>query len=196
MGDLDFTGRLREAARAGNHDALNALVPIVYDELRRIAHRQLRRERPDHTLSTTALVNEAYLRLVKSGRVQWHDRAHFLAVAARVMRRVLIDYARGRRRDKRGGADLRVSLAEAADVPAMPAEDLIELDDALAKLEAENERCCRVVECRCFGGLSVEETAAALHISPATVKRDWTYSRAWLSRELGRMSSQSAASTE
>jgi RNA polymerase sigma factor (TIGR02999 family) len=139
-------------------------------------------------LNTTALVNETYLRLVNVDRVKWNGRAHFLAVAARVMRRVLIDYARARGRDKRGGDAVRVSLSDAAELLAAEggAEDMAELEEALARLEAMNERQCRVVECRCFGGLSVEETAEALGTSPATVKRDWAFSRAWLNRELGR----------
>jgi len=165
---------------------LDQLVPIVYDELRHIAHRHLQDERPGHTLNTTALVHEAYLRLTEVERVQWQDRAHFVAVASRVMRRVLVDYARARGRDKRGGGAVPVPLIEALDVPAGQARDLTDLDEALERLEAVNERLCRVVECRCFGGMSVEETATALGISEATVKRDWTFSRAWLNRQLAR----------
>ena len=170
----------------GRPEALDQLVPIVYDDLRRIAHRQLRDERPGHTLNTTALVHEAYLRLTDIERVEWRDRAHFVAVAARVMRRVLVDYARSRLRDKRGRGAVPVPLIEALDVPVRQAEDLSDLDEALQRLEAMNQRQCRVVECRCFGGLSVEETALALAISEATVKRDWAFSRAWLNREMRR----------
>jgi RNA polymerase sigma factor (TIGR02999 family) len=187
MHEPEVSTLLDELSR-GNREALDRLVPIVYEELRRIAHGQLGHERPGHTLNTTALVNETYLRLVNVDRVKWNGRAHFLAVAARVMRRVLIDYARARGRDKRGGDAVRVSLSDAAELLAAEggAEDMAELEEALARLEAMNERQCRVVECRCFAGLSVEETAEALGTSPATVKRDWAFSRAWLNRELGR----------
>jgi RNA polymerase sigma factor (TIGR02999 family) len=185
MRDNDVTALLADLSQ-GNREALDRLIPIVYDELRRIAHGQLGHERAGHTLNTTALVNETYLRLVDVNRVQWTGRAHFLAVAARVMRRVLIDYARARGREKRGGNPVRVSLTDASDVPAVPADDMLELDEALSRLEALNERQCRVVECRCFAGMSVEETAEVLGTSPATVKRDWAFSRAWLNRELGR----------
>lgn len=179
----DITQLLRELSQ-GRRDALDRLMPIVYHELRRIAHGQLRRERPGHTLNTTALVHEAYLKLVNIRQVEWRDRAHFFAVAARVMRRVLIDYARARKREKRGGEAVQVPLVEALELPVGQADDLLALDDALARLERQNERQCRVVECRCFAGLSLEETAAALGTSVATVKRDWTFSRAWLNREL------------
>src|SRR5213592_45731 len=175
---------LRELSQ-GEPGALDRLIPVVYDELRRIAHGQLQGERSGHTLSTTALVHETYLRLVQIDRVEWRDRSHFFAVAARVMRRVLIDYARARQREKRGGDAVHVPLAEAQDIPlGRAADDLLALDEALARLETQSERQCRVVECRCFAGMTVEETAAALGISVATVKRDWTFSRAWLNREL------------
>ncbi len=180
-----ISGLLRDLSE-GRPGALDQLVPIVYEELRRIAHRQLRDERPGHTLNTTALVHEAYMRLTGIERVEWQDRAHFLAVAARVMRRVLVDYARSRGRDKRGGGAVPVPLIDALDVPAGQAEDLTDLDEALERLGALSQRQCHVVECRCFGGMSVEETATALGISEATVKRDWAFSRAWLNRELGR----------
>ncbi len=179
----DITQLLHELSQ-GSPDALDRLMPIVYHELRRIAHGQLRRERPGHTLNTTALVHEAYLKLVNIRQVEWRDRAHFFAVAARVMRRVLIDYARARKREKRGGEAVQVPLVEALDLPVEQADDLLALDDALARLEKQSERQCRVVECRCFAGLSLEETAAALGTSVATVKRDWNFSRAWLNREL------------
>ncbi len=180
----DITGLLHELSR-GRPDVLERLIPIVYGELRRIAHAQLRGERPGHTLNTTALVHEAYLKLTNLRQVEWRDRAHFFAMAARLMRRILIDYARARKRDKRGGDAVHVPLAEALDIPGRVAvDDLLALDEALARLEAHSERQCRVVECRCFAGLTLDETAEALGISVATVKRDWTFSRAWLNREL------------
>lgn len=183
-GEPEITGLLRELAEGQPH-ALDRLMPIVYDELRRIAHGQLRHERASHTLSTTALVHEAYLKLVGLREIDWRHRAHFFAFAARLMRRILIDYARTRSRAKRGGALAPVPLDEALRVPVEQAEALTALDEALERLEARNQRQCRVVECRCFAGLSVEETAAALGTSVATVKRDWAFSRAWLNRELG-----------
>jgi RNA polymerase sigma factor (TIGR02999 family) len=177
------TQLLRDASQ-GHREALDRLIPLVYDELRRIAESHLRRERPGHTLSTTALVHEAYLKLVDVTELQWQDRAHFFAMAARQMRRILIDHARTRGRAKRGGGELNVPLDEAMHVSSGDSEGLLMLDAALVKLEALNERQCRVVECRCFVGLSVEETAEALGTSPTTVKRDWTLARAWLNREL------------
>lgn len=176
---------LLQALSQGEPGALDRVLPIVYDELRRIAHGELRREQPGHTLNTTALVHEAYLRLVKIDRVEWRDRAHFFAAAAQVMRRVLIDYARTKKRAKRGGdAAVQVPLSETLDALVRQPEDLLTLEEALARLEARSLRQCRVVECRCFSGMSVEETAAALDTSPATVKRDWAFARAWLNREL------------
>lgn len=177
----------------GRPDALDRLVPLVYDELRRIADAQLRRERPDHTLSTTALVHEAYLKLIDVTQIEWQGRAHFFAMAARQMRRILIDHARARGREKRGGGAPLVSLDEAADVPVGDPESLLLVDAALEKLERLNERQCRVVECRCFVGLSVEETAEALGTSPTTVKRDWIVARAWLNRELAETSAADGA---
>lgn len=190
------TTRLLRELSQGRRDALDDLMPVVYDELRRIAHAQLRRERPGHTLSTTAVVHEAYLRLVHIDQVEWQDRAHFFAMASRVMRRILIDYARTRKRDKRGGDAVQVPLAEALDVPVQQAEDLLALNEALERLEAASERQCRVVEYRCFGGLSVEETATVLGTSPATVKRDWAFSRAWLNRELRPSGETTAGGTD
>lgn len=192
----DITGRLRELSQ-GRAEVLDRLMPIVYDKLRRIAHAQLRGERPEHTLNTTALVNEAYLKLVNVRQVQWRDRAHFFAMAARLMRRILIDYARARQREKRGGDAVHVPLAEAQDIPlGRAADDLLALDEALARLETQSERQCRVVECRCFAGMTLEETAAALGISVATVKRDWTFSRAWLNRELASSDGSPAADAQ
>jgi RNA polymerase sigma-70 factor (ECF subfamily) len=163
------------------------MFPLVYDELRRIAARAMRGERPDHTLCATALVNEAWLEISKLTRIQWQNRSHFLAIAAQAMRRVLIDYAVARRRLKRGGGQTIQPLdadAVAIAVVAEQADDVIALDEALERLTAMNERHARIVECRFFGGMSVEETAEALDISPATVKRDWALARAWLNREL------------
>jgi RNA polymerase sigma factor (TIGR02999 family) len=161
------------------------MFPVVYDELRRIAARAMRRERPDHTLCATALVNEAWLELSKLTRLQWQNRSHFLAIAAQAMRRVLIDHAVARRRLKRGGGQAVQSLdADAVALVVEQADDMLALDEALQRLTAMNERHARIVECRFFGGMSVEETAEALGISPATVKRDWALARAWLNREL------------
>src|SRR5262245_1213226 len=160
------------AWRAGDGSALDNLFPHVYEEMRRIAHRQLGRERPDHILSTTALVHEAYLKLVDHSRLQWNDRAHFFAIAARAMRRILVDQARRRGALKRGGARERVSLEDAPLSTEQRAETLLALDDALVRLAAVDERVSRVVECRFFGGLTEEETAQALGITARTVRRD------------------------
>ena len=164
----------------GDTDALESLVPLVYDELRQIASRHLRSERDDHTLNTTALVHEAYERLVDQSRVEWQNRAHFFAIASTAMRRILLMYARSRNRQKRGGGVRPVELDEALVLTDATAEILIELDDALSKLERVDERMVKVVECRYFGGLTIEESAAALSVSPATVKREWRAARAWL----------------
>jgi RNA polymerase sigma-70 factor (ECF subfamily) len=185
MGDTSEITQLLLQVSLGRREALDRLIPLVYDELRSLAHLQLRRERPGHTLNTSALVNEAYLKLINVREVQWRDRAHFFAMAARLMRRVLIDYARARKRDKRGGDVVVVTLEDAMGITGDRADELVALDDALARLEAISERQCRVVEYRCFAGLSVEETAAVLQTSAATVKRDWAFARAWLNRELG-----------
>jgi RNA polymerase sigma-70 factor, ECF subfamily len=179
----DVTELLLASAR-GDAEARDHLMAIVYDELRGIARRQLRHERSDHTLQATALVNEAYLKLVKLDRIQWQNRAHFFAIAAQAIRRVLVDHATARRRKKRGGEWQAVSLEEAAELFDVQAEEMLGLDDALRRLEAIYPRQARVVECRFFGGLSIEETAAALDISPRTVKRDWELARAWLFQEL------------
>ena len=161
---------------------------LVYKELHQLAARKLRGERDGHTLSTTALVNEAWIELNKLNRIQWQNRGHFLAVAAQAMRRILIDYAVARRREKRGGGQALVSL-DAGDALAVAherADELVELDEALDRLQNISGRQARIVECRFYGGMSVEETADALGISPATVKREWTLARAWLNRELQR----------
>lgn len=168
----------------GSDSALRELVPVVHAELRRIAHRQMRRERDDHTLQTTALVNEAYVRLIDLTRVRWQDRLHFFAMASRLMRRVLVDHARSRQYLKRGGGAVRVSLDEAQCGTDERGPDLVALDDALDALAMVDERKSRVVEMRFFGGLSVAETAEALGVSPETVMRDWRLAKAWLLREL------------
>jgi RNA polymerase sigma factor (TIGR02999 family) len=165
--------------------ARERIVPIVYDELRRLAHHYMRGERPGHTLQTTALVNEVYLRLVGIKTLQWRDRAHFFAMAGTLMRRILVDYARQRGRDKRGGGVSVTSLDETI-VGPQPSVDLIALDEALQQLAAIDPQQGRVVELRFFAGLSVEETAEALAISAATVKRDWSTAKLWLYRELKR----------
>jgi RNA polymerase sigma factor (TIGR02999 family) len=168
----------------GDDEALAQLVPRVYDELRRIAHHHLRAERPGRTLQTTALVHEAYLRLVDTRRVRWESRAHFLSVAAQAMRRILVDAARARGARKRGGGAAIVPLDEAALLAPQREASLIALDEALTALAAVDPRKSRVVELRYFGGLSVEETAAVLHVSPETVHRDWRVAKAWLLRAL------------
>lgn len=185
MGEPSEITQLLLQLSLGRREALDRLMPVVYDELRSVAQAQLRGERPGHTLNTTALVHEAYLKLINVREVQWRDRAHFFAMAARLMRRILIDYARARKRDKRGGDIVPVTLEETLAVSGDRADDLVALDDALARLELISDRQCRVVEFRCFAGLSVEETAEVLETSPATVKRDWAFARAWLNRELG-----------
>jgi RNA polymerase sigma factor (TIGR02999 family) len=172
--------RLIQEHRHGSRDALDRLFPLVYDELRRMAHRALLRERASHTLSTTALVHEAYVRLVDQERATWYDRAHFLALAATAMRRILVDYARRQKRLKRGGERRPVTLDDAMLVADQRADTLLALDEALSGLGALNERLSRVVECRFFAGLTTEETAAALQVTTRTVERDWQKARAWL----------------
>jgi RNA polymerase sigma-70 factor (ECF subfamily) len=167
----------------GDQNALDKLAPIVYDELRRLARYYLHRERPGHSLQATALVNEAYLRLVDYKRMRWENRAHFFAVSAQLMRRILIDHAR-RHNLKRGGGVQHVELEEMAVVGGDRAENLVALDEALQSLAHMDARKARVVELRFFGGLSVEETAEVLQISPVTVMRDWSSARAWLYREM------------
>jgi RNA polymerase sigma factor (TIGR02999 family) len=174
------------AWRAGDEGALGRIVPLVQEELRQIARRCLRSERPDHSLQATALVNEAYLRLIDARRVNWQNRMHFLAMSARLMRRVLVDYARTKGAEKRGGDMVKVSLSEAADRADDLGADVVALNDALETLEKIDERKGRIVELRFFAGLSVEETAAVLDVSPQTVARDWTFAKAWLRHELKR----------
>jgi RNA polymerase sigma factor (TIGR02999 family) len=188
----DVTGLL-VALREGDKEAADLLVEAVYSDLRKKAAAFLRRERPGHTLQPTALVHETYLRLVDQKRVVWQSRAHFLGVAAEMMRRILVDHARNRKARKRGGSRTRVTLDEALASSGPRALDLIALDDALNELAALDPRQSRVVELRAFGGLSVEETAEVMEISPATVKRYWAFSRAWLAR---RMAGRDPAPTE
>jgi RNA polymerase sigma-70 factor (ECF subfamily) len=170
--------------REGDKTALDKLTPLVYDELRRIAHRYVRRERNGHTLQTTALVNEAYMRLAGERKIEWENRAHFFAVTARIMRHILTDYARRRSYAKRGGEALQVSLAEAYVMSQERAAELIVLDEALAELAKLDPRKSRVVELRYFGGLSLEETAEVLEVSLMTVRRDWRAAKAWLFRSM------------
>jgi len=179
----DVTRVLAEMRRAG-HGNLDPLLPVVYGELQRLAQRQLRSERSDHTLQTADLVHEAYLKLSALGHIEWQNRAQFFAIAAQAMRRVLVNYAVRRTRSKRGGKRYQVPLDDAMIVCEAQSYEVLALNDALSQLEAINERLSRIVECRYFAGLSIEETAEALGISPATVKRDWTMARAWLHRSL------------
>ena len=177
--------QLLKAWGDGDQAALDALMPVVQQELHRLAVRYMADERPGHVLQATALVNEAYVRLVDWKDVRWQNRAHFFAMAAQIMRRVLVDAARTRRRAKRGHGQLHVSLSEAAQVPTTTdGFDLVALDDALKTLEALDARQSRVIELRFFGGLSLEETAHVLDVSVGTVRRDWSLARAWLYREL------------
>lgn len=170
--------------RRGDPEAMDRLFPLVYEELRGIAHRLLRDERPDHTLGTTGLVHETYLKLVDRTRVEWQDRGHFFAAAARAMRRVLVDYARRYRALRRGGGLQRVSLGDEALVAAQRSEVLLALDEALEQLAVLNPRLSQVVECRYFAGLTEQETAEALGVTTRTVERDWAKARGWLSLEL------------
>ncbi|MDX2030334.1 MAG: sigma-70 family RNA polymerase sigma factor [Blastocatellia bacterium] len=168
----------------GDRDALESLLPLVEAKLRELARYHMRREGPGHLLQTTALVNEAFLRLIDQNRVHWQNRAHFFGISARIMRRILLNHARDQKREKRGGGAMQVSLSKADEVATNASEELIALDEALTRLERIDERKCRVVELRFFGGLSVEETAEVLGVSPVTVIRDWTMARAWLAREV------------
>jgi RNA polymerase sigma-70 factor, ECF subfamily len=178
--------RLLRAWGDGDPSALDRLMPLVEDELRRLARAYMRRERKNHTLQATALVNEAFVRLVDAQGLAWQDRAHFIGVSARLMRRVLVDHARARGYAKRGGNLQRVTLDGAPLVSAAPRIDLVDLDRALEALGATDPRKSRVVELRYFGGLTVEETAEVLHVSADTIHRDWRLARLWLLRELGR----------
>ena len=172
----------------GDQTALDQLVPLVNEELRRLARGYMRRERPGHTLQTTALVNEAYLRLVDQKHMHWQNRAHFLAIAAQLMRRILVDYARRRQYQKRGGGAIQVTLGHADEAANERPPDLVALDEALAGLAEIDPRRSRVVELRFFGGLSIEETAEVLKVSPTAVERDWTIAKAWLHMTVNRQS--------
>jgi len=181
--DLQPTELLR-AWSQGDESARERLIPLLYGELYRLARRYMRQERPDHTLQATALVNEAYLRLIDVNQVEWRNRTHFLALASQMMRRILVESARNRRRQKRGGGAVRVSMEDIGDVPEPKERDVVALSDALAALATFDGRMSQVVELRFFGGLSVEETANVLNVSPETVMRDWKTAKAWLLREL------------
>ena len=181
--DNDITGLLINWSN-GDQAALGTLLPLVERELHRLAHSYMRREDPDHTLQTTALINETYLRLVDQKRVKWQNRAHFFGIAAQIMRRFLSNYARDHNRAKRGGRAIHVSLSSVAVMAGEKAKELIALDEALEKLALLDERKSRVVELRHYGGLSVKETAEVLNVSDVTVLRDWRYARAWLLREI------------
>jgi RNA polymerase sigma factor (TIGR02999 family) len=174
----------------GDEDARDALIPLIYNELRRIARRHLRHERPDHTLQSAALVNEAYLRLIGQKTPEWQNRAHFFGVAAQMMRHILVDHARNRRAVKRGAGAPRLSLDPEIALPQKPELDLVALDGALDKLAGLDPRESRVIELRFFGGLSIEETAVVMGISPRTVKREWATARAWLRLEMKKDASE------
>jgi RNA polymerase sigma factor (TIGR02999 family) len=176
--------RLLAAWGAGDEAARDQLMPLVYDELRRLAHRYMNRERLGHTLQTSALVHEAFLKLVDQRDARWQNRAHFFAIAAQSMRRILVDYARSRRYKKRGGDGCRVELEEAMIVSRERAAEVIALDDALKGLAEFDARKSQIVELRFFAGLSIDETAAVLNVSPGTVMRDWTLAKAWLKKEM------------
>lgn len=180
---IDVTGLLLDWGN-GEKDALDSLLPLIYNELRRVAESYLRRDRPGHTLQATALVNEAFLRLIDQNQVNWQNRAHFFGAAANLMRQILIQHARANHAAKRGGERQKLYLDEAGDVAQSSDLDLVALDDALRDLETIAPRQCRIVELRYFGGLNIEETGEVLSISPATVKREWTMAKAWLRREI------------
>lgn len=179
----EVTLLLRQAAN-GNQEAAARLVPLVYDELHRVARQRLRAERPDHTLQPTALVHEVYLKLVAQRNANWQNRAHFFAVASRLMRRVLVDYARGRLRTKRGGKQAKLPLDKVLIISEGRCDELLALDESLERLSKLDDRQSRIVELRFFGGLNVDEVANVLGISPKTVKREWSMAKAWLFGEL------------
>jgi len=179
----DVAALLSEVAR-GKQGAAEQLIPLVYDELKRLARGYMRRERPDHTLQTTALVHEAYLKLVRQRKTDWQCRSHFFGIAAQMMRRILLDHARGHLRHKRGGSRQTLQLNEALVFSLEQSEDLVRLNEALERLSTIDPRQSKIVELRFFGGLSVEETSGILGVSPKTVKRDWSMAKAWLHGEL------------
>ena len=180
---VDVTLLLKEVAN-GNQEAVGKLIPLVYDELHRVAENRLRLERPDHTLQPTALVHEAYLKVVAQRDAKWQNRAHFFAVASSLMRRILVDYARGRLRDKRGGKQAKVPLEKVFVISRGRCDELLALDETLEKLAKLDPRQSRVVELRFFGGLTVEEAAKVLGVSSKTIKREWKMAKAWLYGEL------------
>ena len=179
--------RLLQRVHAGDRQALSDLLPLVYDELRALAHRQRRRRGGSETLNTTALVHEAYLKMVRPEDTRWEDRTHFFRVAATAMRQILVDYARQQQAAKRGGGKRPLPLDEAFFLPEQKADEVVALDEALGRLAAFDERQSQVVELRYFVGFTIPETAEALDLSPATVKREWTVARAWLHHEIGQM---------
>lgn len=182
----DVTALLSQFTQ-GNNEAGEKLFPLVYEELKRLARTYMRRERPDHTLQTTALVHEAYLRLVRQQAVNWQGRSHFFGIAAQVMRRILVDHARGHLRDKRGGGEQAVPIDEALVFAPEQSLELMKLDEALERLTKLDPRQGKIVELRFFGGLTVEQTAELMGISPKTVKRDWSVAKAWLYSEVRQM---------
>ena len=188
--DASHTKRDRDATlrdwTSGDQEALDKLIPVVYDELRRQAARYLRGERPGHTLQTTALIHEAYLRLINQHNVEWKDRAHFYAIAARLMRQILVDHARKRQAAKRGGSDIKVPLEEEMVISPERNVDLVALDEALTRLAGIDPQQSRIVEMRYFSGLSTEETAEVMGVSSRTVKRDWNVAKAWLRQEISK----------
>lgn len=177
--------QLLQEWRGGDFEARDELLSLCYKELKQLASQQLRHERRNQTLQPTALVHELYLRIAEQPAISWNDRAHFFGIAAKVLRQILVDHARSGGCAKRGGTWLRISLDDALPIVAKREIDLVQLDDALLKLKQDEPRHCEIVELRFFGGLSIEETAAVMGISPATVKRDWSITRAWLYREMG-----------
>lgn len=182
-GPNEITKLLRDWS-GGDQSALDKLMPLVYDELHRLAHNHMRREKAGHILQTSGLINEAYIRLVDTPEIGWENRAHFFAIAARVMRRILVDEARRRNFAKRGGGAIQVSLNEGMAVAQEQAENVAALDNVLKNLEAIDSRQSAIVELRFFGGLSIEETASVLNVSPRTVMREWTFARAWLRNQI------------
>jgi RNA polymerase sigma factor (TIGR02999 family) len=186
MADTSHVTLLLKAWKAGDRQALDSLIPLVHGELRRLARSHLRRERNGHTLQPTALVNEAYMRLMDQSQPGWESRGHFFAIAAQMMRRVLVDHARAHRRHKRGGGAIKVSIDDVQPTLQDPGQDVLWLDEMLADLEHLDARQARIVELRYFVGLTIEEAAEALDISPATLKREWTSARAWLCAQMNR----------
>jgi RNA polymerase sigma factor (TIGR02999 family) len=183
IGSNQVTVLLRKWSE-GDEGALEQLTPLVYDELHRLAHQHMRRESAGHVLQTSALINEAYLRLVDQPRIQWESRAHFFGIAARLMRRILVDDARKRNSAKRGGSLIQVPLDEVENLVQQQAANVVAVDEALQRLEAIDARQSQIVELRFFGGLSIDETASLLKVSPGTVMRDWTFARAWLKSQM------------